>query len=158
MPDRPPTGIILVVEDQEQVRALLRRELSARGHTVLEAEDGVEALHLVRRRNGAVDLVLSDVVMPRMDGTELATRIGGEFPGIPVMLMSAFAPAGVVRLGLDAAVVPVLQKPFDPVQMCEMVTLALQHPVVPRADAQARVGADSTGPDALPYAPSNGCP
>jgi two-component system cell cycle sensor histidine kinase/response regulator CckA len=137
MPQPPRTGIILIVDDQENVRALLRRQLNDRGHTVLEAGDGAEALHLVRRRNGAVDLVLSDVVMPQMNGTELATRIGGEFPGIPVILMSAFAPAGVARVGLGEAIVPVLHKPFDPVQLDELVALALQHPVSPRVEAPA---------------------
>ena len=113
MLDRAPVGIILVVDDQESVRVMVRRQLTDRGHTVLEASDGAEALHLVRRRNGAVDLILCDVVMPQMNGTELATRIGVEFPDIPVMLMSAFAPGGVARLGHGDTIVPVLQKPFE---------------------------------------------
>jgi CheY-like chemotaxis protein len=137
MPDQPRSGIILVVDDQENVRALLRRQLSEYGHTVLEAGDGAEALHLVRRRNGAVDLILCDLVMPQMNGTELAGRIGGEFPGVPVILMSAFAPAGVARVGLSESLVPVLQKPFDAVQLGELVTLALEHPVSPRAGVPA---------------------
>jgi two-component system cell cycle sensor histidine kinase/response regulator CckA len=137
MPDQPRSGIILVVDDQENVRALLRRQLSDYGHTVLEAGDGAEALHLVRRRNGAVDLILSDLVMPQMNGTELASRIGVEFPGVPVLLMSAFAPAGVARVGLSESIVPVLQKPFDAVQLGELVALALEHPVSPRAGAPA---------------------
>ncbi len=134
MPDPTRSGVIVVVDHQECVRALLRRQLSDRGHTVLETGDGAEALHLVRRRNGAVDLILSDVVMPQLDGTELATRIGVEFPHIPVILMSAFAPAGVARVGYGDSIVPVLQKPFDPVQLTELVELALQHPVSPRAE------------------------
>ena len=129
VPTQPRIGIILAVDDQESVRAMLRRQLSDHGHTVLEAGDGAEALHLVRRRNGAVDLILSDVVMPQMNGTELATRIGVEFPDIPVILMSAFAPAGVARVGFGESIVPVLQKPFDPVQLAELVQLALEHPV-----------------------------
>lgn len=137
MPDRPRSGIILVVDDQENVRALLRRQLNDYGHTVLEAGDGAEALHLVRRRNGAVDLILCDLVMPQMNGTELAGRIGGEFPGVPVILMSAFAPAGVARVGLSESLVPVLQKPFDAVQLGELVALALEHPVSPRAGVPA---------------------
>ena len=113
-PTAPAAGIILVVDDQESVRAMLRRQLTDAGHTVLEAGDGAEALHLVRRRNGAVDLILSDVVMPQMNGTELATRIGGEFPEIPVILMSAFAPGWRGPGGAQARrIVPVLQKPFD---------------------------------------------
>ena len=137
MPGHSRSGIILVVDDQDNVRAMLRRQLNDQGHTVLEAGDGAEALHLVRRRNGAVDLILSDVVMPQMNGTELATRIGGEFPGIPVILMSAFAPAGVARVGLGESIVPVLQKPFDPDQLGELVTLALSHPVTTPAEARA---------------------
>jgi CheY-like chemotaxis protein len=137
MHDQPRSGIILVVDDQENVRALLRRQLSDYGHTVLEAGDGAEALHLVRRRNGAVDLILCDLVMPQMNGTELAGRIGGEFPGVPVILMSAFAPAGVARVGLSESIVPVLQKPFDAVQLGELVALALEHPVAPRAGVPA---------------------
>jgi two-component system cell cycle sensor histidine kinase/response regulator CckA len=138
MPDQPRSGIILVVDDQENVRALIRRQLSDFGYTVLEAGDGAEALHLVRRRNGAVDLILCDLVMPQMNGTELAGRIGGEFPGVPVILMSAFTPAGVARVGLSESIVPVLQKPFDAVQLGELVALALEHPVSPRAEAPAR--------------------
>ena len=129
MPAMPRTGTLLVVDDQESVRALLRRELSDAGHTVLEAGDGAEALHLVRRRNGGVDLILSDVVMPHMNGTELATIVGTEFPEIPIILMSAFAPAGVARVGLGETIVPVLQKPFDPEQLSELVQVALQHPL-----------------------------
>jgi CheY-like chemotaxis protein len=129
VPDHPRVGIILVVDDQEGVRGLLRRELTERGHTVLEAADGAEGLHLVRRRNGAVDLILSDVVMPQMNGTELATHIGVEFPDVPVILMSAFTPAGVARVGVGESLVPVLQKPFDPTQLAELVQLALEHPV-----------------------------
>jgi CheY-like chemotaxis protein len=137
MPDRPRSGIILVVDDQENVRALIRRQLSDFGYTVLEAGDGAEALHLVRRRNGAVDLILCDLVMPQMNGTELAGRIGGEFPGVPIILMSAFAPAGVARVGLSESIVPVLQKPFDAVQLGELVALALEHPVSPRTSVPA---------------------
>jgi CheY-like chemotaxis protein len=72
---------------------------------------------------------LSDVVMPHMNGTELATIVGTEFPEIPISLMSAFAPAGVARVGLGETIVPVLQKPFDPEQLSELVQVALQHPL-----------------------------
>jgi DNA-binding NtrC family response regulator len=132
------TGTILVVDDQEGVRGLLRRSLRGAGHTVLEAEDGAEALHLVRRRNGAVDLVLSDVVMPLMTGTELATRIGVEFPDIPVILMSGYMSTGAARVGTGDALVPVLQKPFDLEQLTRLVALALQHPVSPQTAAHGR--------------------
>ena len=137
MADSVRTGIILVVDDQEGVRGLLGRQLTEAGHTVLEWPAGAVALHLGGRRTGAVDLILSDVVMPQMNGTELASRIGEEFPGIPVILMSAFAPAGVARVGLGESIVPVLQKPFDERQLTELVALALEHPVARRPQVPA---------------------
>lgn len=66
-------------------------------------------------------------------GTELATRIGVEFPDIPVILMSAFAPGGVARLGHGDTIVPVLQKPFDTAELAQLVDLALRHPLPPPA-------------------------
>ena len=128
MPDEIGCCTVLLVDDQEGVRALLRRELTRRGHQVLEAADGADALHLVRRRNGAVDVIVSDVVMPVMNGPELAAHIGVEFPDVPVILMSAFTPAGVARVGLSERLVPVLQKPFEPSHLAKLVALALQHP------------------------------
>jgi CheY-like chemotaxis protein len=125
---RAHAGTILVVDDQEGVRILIRRQLAEYGHTVLEASDGAEAIHLLRRRNGKVDLVLSDVVMPGMNGTELAAVICSEFPELPVVLMSAYAPAGLTRVGFQGAIVPVLQKPFDEAQLAELVEVALEMP------------------------------
>jgi two-component system cell cycle sensor histidine kinase/response regulator CckA len=124
----PLTVTILIVDDQESVRALLRRQLAADGHTVLEAGDGVEALQLVRRRGGALDLLLTDVVMPSMNGTELAARVCEEFPTLPVILMSAYAPAGLARVGFGDSIVPVLQKPFEADQLAQLIQLAVEQP------------------------------
>jgi two-component system, cell cycle sensor histidine kinase and response regulator CckA len=128
MADHPLTVTVLVVDDQESVRSLLRRQLVADGHTVLEAGDGIEALQLVRRRGGGLDLLLTDVVMPGMNGTELAARVCEEFPSLPVILMSAYAPAGLARVGLGESIVPVLQKPFEPDQLAQLIQLAMEQP------------------------------
>jgi two-component system, cell cycle sensor histidine kinase and response regulator CckA len=128
MADYPLTVTILVVDDQESVRSLLRRQLVADGHTVLEAGDGIEALQLVRRRGGALDMLLTDVVMPGMNGTELAARVCEEFPDLPVILMSAYAPAGLARVGLGESIVPVLQKPFEPDQLAQLIQIAMEQP------------------------------
>jgi CheY-like chemotaxis protein len=69
--------------------------------------------------------VLSDVVMPEMNGTELAATLGRDFPGLPVILMSAYAPAGLTQVGPDHHTVPVLQKPFGPGQLEELILVAL---------------------------------
>lgn len=128
MSSRSPRGTILIVDDEEGVRALLRRQLNSAGHTVLEAGSGPEALGLVRQRAERLDLVLSDVVMPAMNGTELAAHLATEFPHLPVVLMSAYAPAGLARVGFGEAIVPVLRKPFDPALLLDLVRTAIERP------------------------------
>jgi CheY-like chemotaxis protein len=78
MPDASPVGIILVVDDEEGVRAVLRRQLSDGGHTVLEAGDGARRFTWSAAERRWWTLI-SATVMPQMNGTELATRIGIEF-------------------------------------------------------------------------------
>jgi CheY-like chemotaxis protein len=124
----PRAATILVVDDQDSVRVATRRQLVALGHTVLEASDGPEALGLVRQRAGKLDLVLTDVVMPEMNGTELAAALVGEFPGLPIVLMSGYAPPGLTRVGFGETIVPVLQKPLDLNQLAELVETVLDLP------------------------------
>jgi CheY-like chemotaxis protein len=122
-----PTGTILLVDDEEGVRVSLRRLLSAVGHTVLEASHGAEAIELVRIRRGDVDLVLADVVMPEMKGTELAAILDRKLPDLPIILMSAYAPPGTIRVGREGHTVPVLLKPCASGQLEVVVQLALMH-------------------------------
>jgi len=128
MPRGSPRATVLVVDDDEGVRVLLRRQLASAGHTVLEANSGPEALGLIRQRAEQLDLVLSDVVMPAMNGTELAAHLATEFPSLPVVLMSAYAPAGLARVGFGEAIVPVLRKPFDPAVLLHLVRSAVDRP------------------------------
>ena len=125
---RPRPATVLVVDDLESFRVMLRRQLVSLGHTVLEAADGAEAIEVVRSRRGGLDLVLTDVVMPAMNGTEVAACICAEYPGLPVVLMSAYAPAGLTRVGFQNAIVPVLQKPFDVGQLQELIQVAVNLP------------------------------
>ncbi|HKU60370.1 MAG TPA: response regulator [Gemmatimonadales bacterium] len=117
---------VLVVDDLEHIRAVLCRNLRSAGHTVLEAEDGAKAMQMIRDRHGLVDLVITDVVMLGMNGTALADRLTAEFPHIAVVLMSAFAPPGLSRVGFRDAIIPVLQKPFKPSQLEEIVQMTLR--------------------------------
>jgi two-component system, cell cycle response regulator CpdR len=125
---RPRPATVLVVDDLESFRVMLRRQLVSLGHIVLEAADGAEAIEVVRSRRGELDLVLTDVVMPAMNGTEVAACICAEYPGLPVVLMSAYAPAGLTRVGFHDAIVPVLQKPFDVGQLQELIQVAIELP------------------------------
>lgn len=137
MSSRTPRATILIVDDEEAVRTLLRRQLNAAGHTVLEASSGPEALGLIRQRAERLDLVLSDVVMPAMNGTELAAHLATEFPRLPIVLMSAYAPAGLARVGFGEAIVPVLRKPFDPTLLLDLVQTALDRPRGPSGSEAA---------------------
>lgn len=128
MPSRSPRATVLIVDDEEAVRGLIRRQLNTAGHTIIEASSAPEALGLIRQRAERLDLVLSDVVMPAMNGTELAAHLATEFPDLPVVLMSAYAPAGLARVGLGDAIVPVLRKPFDPTVLLDLVRAALERP------------------------------
>jgi len=83
-------GKILLVEDEEGLRALNARGLASRGYTVLEASNGVEAIEVLERE-GHVDLVVSDVVMPEMDGPTLLKELRRRDPGLKVIFVSGYA-------------------------------------------------------------------
>src|SRR5687767_1424558 len=89
MPTRLSRATILVVDDEVSLRQLLVRQLRSEGYTVLEAGYGMEALDVARASIEPIHLVLSDIRMPGMLGTELAQRMMAEHPGVRVVLMSA---------------------------------------------------------------------
>jgi CheY-like chemotaxis protein len=104
---------VLLVEDEPGVRAIGRELLALNGYVVLEAADGVEALEVAGKYEGPIHLLLSDVVMPRMGGRELAERIAATRPGIRLLFISGFTDDTVVRHGVLAAGMAFLQKPFS---------------------------------------------
>ena len=108
------TGTVLVVEDEAQVRDFTCRVLVAHGYHCVEVSNGLEALDVVRERGGAIDAVLTDVVMPGLDGGALAQRLAALRPRLPVLFTSSYSSEDVVRRGLIPADVPFLQKPFTP--------------------------------------------
>ena len=96
------TETVLLVEDNEMVRAFACEVLRRRGYTVLEAHHGIDALDITQRYHGAIDLLLTDVVMPEMGGRELATRLTPTRPQMKVLYMSGYpADSGVTPAGLD---------------------------------------------------------
>jgi two-component system, cell cycle sensor histidine kinase and response regulator CckA len=84
-------GTILLVEDEEGLRSLNARGLRSRGYSVIEASNGVEALEALEEKNGAVDLVVSDVVMPEMDGPTLLKAMRGRNPELKIIFVSGYA-------------------------------------------------------------------
>jgi two-component system cell cycle sensor histidine kinase/response regulator CckA len=84
-------GTVLLVEDEEGLRGLNARGLSSRGYTVLQAANGFEAVDAFESHSGKIDLVVSDVVMPEMDGPTLLTELRGRDPGVKVIFVSGYA-------------------------------------------------------------------
>ena len=115
---------ILLVEDERPVRSTVRRLLERHGYRVLEAANGQDALNLVAARAGEIDLVLSDMVMPGMGGTELAGRVRSLSPTIPVLLMTGYTEEAITRTG-QRPDEQIIEKPFTLHTMLEKVSLAL---------------------------------
>jgi CheY-like chemotaxis protein len=113
------TETILVVEDNEGVRAYARAALEQRGYSLLEAADGEAALELARNHPGKISLLLTDVVMPQMSGPQVARRLRELRPGLKVLYMSGYAkPSIEVDLRQGEAMI---QKPFSPTAIAESV-------------------------------------
>ena len=89
--DLTGTGTILLVEDEEAVRSFAARALEGRGYTVLQAGTGTEALEVLAAHEGTIDLVVSDVVMPEMDGPTLLTKLREKLPDIKIIFISGYA-------------------------------------------------------------------
>jgi DNA-binding response OmpR family regulator len=104
---------ILVTEDDDAVRTFVARALTLDGHRIVTAEDGADALDVLRREEGAFDLLLSDIKMPMMDGIALAIEAAPEFPQLTILLMTGFADQRERADGLDRIVHDVVPKPFS---------------------------------------------
>jgi PAS domain S-box-containing protein len=103
---------VLVAEDEEPVRTLIVSLLERSGYEVLAASSGTEAIDLARSHEGLLDLLITDVVMPRMSGRELTRRIRDERPEIGVLYVSGYTADEFVRRGVPEPDAPFLQKPF----------------------------------------------
>ncbi|HEU4647608.1 MAG TPA: response regulator [Gemmatimonadales bacterium] len=117
---------ILVVDDEPPIRALLARQLRVLGYTVVEAGSAQAALALAGEQSSPFDLVLSDIVMPGMNGTELCVRLLERNPRQALVLMSAHAPSGLVELGGAVRAVPLLRKPFTVTELAAVLDRALE--------------------------------
>jgi CheY-like chemotaxis protein len=130
--DPSSTATILVVDDVAAVRHLARRALEVAGYRVLEAGDGIEALDCLIR-SPVVDLVITDVRMPNMDGWELAARLAGRSPRVPVLFMSGYDE----HLGSQSLLGPILAKPFSSEQLFERIRQVLGSSQDARAGGEA---------------------
>src|SRR6185503_16940160 len=112
---------VLVVEDEGQVRRLACSVLRNAGYHVLEAQDADEALRLRKTSKVPIDLLLTDVVMPKMSGRELAERIAALGTPIKVLYMSGYTDDAVLRHGVSGSGAAFLQKPLTPGKLTRKV-------------------------------------
>jgi PAS domain S-box-containing protein len=113
LPSRPTGGeTILLAEDEDVVRAAARRILAAQGYAVLEAFDGAEALTLAADHPGVIDLLVTDIVMPRKTGPQVAAELVSQRPGLKVLYVSGYADEAIVPLALAGRETAFVQKPF----------------------------------------------
>jgi two-component system, cell cycle sensor histidine kinase and response regulator CckA len=127
-PDLSQVGsqpVILVVEDEVLVRNFVCLQLQRDGYQVLAAADGVEALQVARAYTGTIHMLLTDVIMPRMDGLALARQMLEERPGTRILVMSGT----VVSEGREQTIVlPFIRKPFVAKELREKVKEVLKNP------------------------------
>jgi two-component system cell cycle sensor histidine kinase/response regulator CckA len=121
-------GTILLVEDEEGLRALNARGLSSRGYTVLEAGNGVEAIDVIERRGGNIDLVVSDVMMPEMDGPTMFKELRKRHPDIKVIFVSGYAEDAFQKSLPDPGKYDFLPKPFTLKQLVAQVKETMGRP------------------------------
>lgn len=108
---QPNTETLLLVEDDAAVRAYARRVLEAAGFTVVEAANGPDAIELAGG-SAAIDLLLTDAVLPGMHGAELAERLVADRPGLRVLFVSGFTENSVIQHGVVASGISFLPKPY----------------------------------------------
>lgn len=123
--DMTGEGTVLLVEDEDAVRAVNARALSARGYTVLEAASGVEALEIMDARETPIDLVVSDVVMPEMDGPTLLGELRKRSPGLKIVFVSGYAEDAFAKHLPEGEAFNFLAKPFSLKQLVETVKQAI---------------------------------
>ncbi len=127
---------ILLAEDDEPVRTLISRGLRSYGYAVITAANGVEAAALAADGDVAFDLLLTDVVMPEMNGPELAERVRVSRPGVAVVYMSGYVGRDIARRYLDDSTVTIVEKPFSLASLVDVLRKTLDRAASAAADVR----------------------
>jgi len=125
LPKTWSAATVLVAEDEPAVRGLIRLTLEPLGYMVLEAADGYEALQRIEQHHSEIHLLLTDVIMPLMNGQELATRLESIRPGTKVLYMSGYTDEVLAFHGIAKPEIDFIHKPFTPSELAEKVEMML---------------------------------
>ena len=119
MPDRQrdSSGVVLVVEDDPQVRSLVRTLLAGDGYRVVEAGTGQEGLEVAEQLQGRFDLLISDMLLPELSGFDLASRLRERWPDLKVLFMTGYVEGEIVQRCVEELGAEFLDKPFTPSTM-----------------------------------------
>jgi PAS domain S-box-containing protein len=115
------TETVLLVEDEVAVRTLVRLALQSSGYTVLEARDGQDGVWIAQQHSGPIHLLVTDLVMPRMGGRQLADLLVRDRPGLRVLFISGYTDDAVLSHGVGEGGTAFLQKPFSPIGLAQKV-------------------------------------
>ena len=132
-PAEPPSEVdqeritLLLVEDEPALRKLVVAMLEEKGYAVLQAGNGLDAIAVAERHRGGIDLLITDVVMPRLSGPELAQQLRSLRPGVEVLFMSGYNDSRLVNRGIEQADANLLVKPFTPDQLFSRVHELTEH-------------------------------
>lgn len=132
--NRSAPPVLLLVEDNTALQRLLSIHLTRLGFRVLAADTGEDALHLARAQHGAVDLLITDIMLPGMTGLELAMQLRDRHPGLPAVLITAYPPEYLVKYGVRLGDFPLLNKPFTMDDLRSTLSQLLGY-VIPLHDA-----------------------
>jgi two-component system, cell cycle sensor histidine kinase and response regulator CckA len=144
----PGRETVLLVEDEENLRQLTRQSLEHQGYSVIDAGDGATAMRLSQEHKGPIHLLLTDVIMPGMNGRELANQVSASRPHMKVLYMSGYTDDAIVRHGVLGAGMAFLSKPFTPDALAAKVREVLDTQPAPSAlgvPESASRGAPSNG-------------
>jgi CheY-like chemotaxis protein len=122
------TETILIVDDEDIVRALTRRILEEGGYEIIEARNGVEALSIFEKPDCKIDLLITDVVMPQMGGRELAKRLAIKYPATRILFTSGYSDNAAIRREKQEFGANFIEKPFTPVSLSQKVRQLLDTP------------------------------
>jgi CheY-like chemotaxis protein len=114
-------GTVLIAEDEAALRELISNRMRTEGYEVLEAANGEEAVAIASRHKSDIRLLLTDVIMPKLRGPQLASRLRLKFPGLKVIYMSGYTESALVQDGMLERNTVLLQKPFTVKKILEVI-------------------------------------